>query len=497
MTRKLRPYDEPPAQQRSLVPNGPDSAATSALVVSALWLVAAAGIGALAALQRLFPGVITASLDVPLGSGVTLVLDAPTVQAAFVDALVFGWLSNAAFAAICFATPRLLGVRLAGDAIANLGLGAWNVAVAAGIGLLYVKGVSGTGALAEFPLPVKALELLALLAVNLAFWRTVLTTRGRVYISLYYFGIALLALLALVAIDTLPGVVGLGATNEQLVYAFAARALETYWVLGTALGTLYYVIPRVTRNPLYSGGLATLAWAGWVVFAGLSAVGALVDPSVPYAITSIGQAGTLLLLAPTLLAVANLLGTIGGRWSMLLSPGTLAFAVVGLAVISGSAVLESVGSLHGVQTLTRGTEWPTGVMVISLLGGATFAFYAFADHALPRVLRRAWSQPFLAGAQLWTTFVGVALGGLAMIGSGLVAGSLQAQAATADAINAEPLVVIFRFVAAAGLGLAALGGLSLLVNLFLMYTAGSPAEFVASEATAPPGAPSTSAAAGH
>lgn len=466
-------------------------------MVSVLWLLIATGIGALAALQRLFPGVITASIDVPLGSGITLLLDAPTVQAAFVDALVLGWLTNAAFAAICFATPRLLGVRLAGDVIANLGLGAWNVAVAAGIGLLYVKGVSTTGTLAEFPVPVKALELLALLVLNGVFWRTVIATRGRVYISLYYFGIGLLALLGLVAIDTVPAVVSLGATNDQLVYAFAARALATYWVLGTALGALYYVIPRVTRNPLYSGGLATLAWAGWVLFAGLSAVGALVDPSVPYAITSIGQAGTLLLLAPTLLAIANLLGTISGRWSMLLSPGSLQFAVVSLAMIAGSAVLESVGSLRGVQTLTRGTDWPTGVMVISLLGGATFAFYALGDHALPRMLRRAWRESLLAVAQLWATFVGVTFAGLAMIGSGLVTGSLQAQGATVDAINAEPLVVIFRFVAAGGIGLAALGALSLLANLFLAYTAGRPIEYTVAGTPAAPGSPTASTAAGH
>jgi cytochrome c oxidase cbb3-type subunit I len=477
MTRQLRPYDEPPRQKASLIPSGPDSAATAALVVSVLWLVAASGIGALAALQRLFPGLITASFDIPLGSGITLVLDPTTVVPAFLNALVFGWLTNAAFAAICFATPRLLGRRLAGEAIANLGLGAWNVAVAAGVALLYVKGASGTGTLAEFPLPVKVLELVALLAVNAAFWRTVIATRGPVYISLYYFGIALLALLGLVAIGSLPSITSLGTINDELLYAFAARAVATYWVLGTTLGALYYVIPRVTRNPLYSGGLATLAWAGWIVFAGLSAVGALVDPSIPYAITSIGQAGTLLLLAPTLLAVANLVATISGRWSMLLAPGTLPFAVVALAFVSGTAVLESVGALRGVQAFTRGTEWPMGVTVISLLGGATFAFYAFADHALPRVLRRSWRAPFLAGAQLWTTFLGVALSGLAMIGSGLVTGSLLAQGASTDAIDATVLVVLFRFVAAGALGLAALGGLSLLVNLFLMYTSGRPAEY--------------------
>jgi len=244
--------------------------------------------------------------------------------------MVFGWLSNAAFAAICFITPRLTGTRLA-DPLANMGLAAWNLAVAAGITLLYVKGASSVGSLAEFPLPVKGLALLGLLAVNGAFWRTLMPIRGLPYISLRYFGIGLLALLGLFALSAIPGVISLGSTNDQLLWAFTARGIVTYWILGATLGTLYYVIPRVTRHPLFSSGLAMLAFIGWLAFAGLSAIGALVDPSVPYVITSLGQAGTLLLLAPTLLAIANLLATISGRWSLLLSPGTMQFAVASLA----------------------------------------------------------------------------------------------------------------------------------------------------------------------
>src|SRR5207247_5447671 len=143
---------------------------------------------------------------------------------------------------------------------------------------------------------------------------------GLPYISLLYFGIGLLALLGLFTLSAIPAVISLGAVNDQLLWAFTARGIVTYWVLGSTLGTLYYVIPRVTRNPLYSGGLALLAFVGWLAFAGLSAIGSLVDPSVPYAITSLGQAGTLLLLAPTFLAIANLLATVTARWSLILAP---------------------------------------------------------------------------------------------------------------------------------------------------------------------------------
>jgi cytochrome c oxidase cbb3-type subunit I len=473
MTRKLRPYDEPPKRRRSLIPSAPDSAAGLFLVVAILWLLAAATIGILAAGERIFPDALKFSFSIPVGPRIGIDIGRATVDPAFLDAIVYGWLSNAAFAAICFMAPRLTGARLA-DPIANLGLAAWNLAVAAGIALLYVKGASNAGGLAEFPLPVKGLALLGLLAVNGAFWRTLLPMRGLPYISLLYFGIGLLALLGLFALSAIPNVISLGSTNDLLLRAFTARGIITYWILGATLGTLYYLVPRVTRNPLYSSGLALLAFIGWLAFAGLSAIGALVDPSVPYVITSLGQAGTLLLLAPTLLAIANLLATISGRWSLILSPGTIQFAVTSLAFLFVTAMLESVGALRGVQHLTAGTDWVLGVLVLGMLGGSTLAFYAFADHAFPRILRRAWSEGLLVHAQLWAAFAGAALAGFGMVGGGLVQGSLLAEGTPADQFNL--VVLAFQLVAAGGLGLVALGGFTLLVNVFLLYTEGRPVE---------------------
>jgi cbb3-type cytochrome oxidase subunit 1 len=472
MTRKLRPYDVPSRQKRRLIPSTPDSAAALYLAVSVLWLVVATGIGVLAAGERLFPDLLKFTFSVPVGAGISVDISRATVDPAFLDALVYGWLTNAAFAAIFFITPRISGARLMSDTLANLGLGAWNVAIAAGIALLYVKGASSAGSLAEFPLPVKLLALLGLLTVNGVFWRTVLPTRIIGYISLLYFGIGLLAVLGLFTLATVPNVISLGDVNNQLLWAFTARGIATYWVLGATLGALYYVIPRVTRNPLYSGGLALLAFVGWLAFAGLSAIGGLVDPSVPYVITTLGQAGTLLLLAPTFLAVANLLATMRGRWSLLLSAGPIQLAVASVAMVAGAALLESVGALRSVQRLTTGTDWGLGVEVVSLLGAATLAFYAIADHAAPRILHRAWVGSLLTQAELWATFGGATVAGLAMIAGGLAQGSLLAEGGTPDQLNAT--LFSFRLVAAAGMGLAALGGVALLVNLFILYTEGEP-----------------------
>jgi cbb3-type cytochrome oxidase subunit 1 len=222
--------------------------------------------------------------------------------------------------------------------------------------------------------------------------------------------------------------------------------------------------------------MALLAWLMWAAFAGLSAVGALVDPSVPYALTTLGNVGTMLLVAPIFLAVANLALTIHGRWSLTLGTGTLAFALVSMAILLGTSLLEAIGALRSVQALVGGTEWGVGVWLLASLGGATFAFFAMMDHAAPRALRRDWGGGITVDAQMWATLLGVTVAAFALIAGGLAHGSLLAEGAAAEEVDAT--LSWFRMAAAGGLGLAALGGLAALVSIFLMYTTARRAEYV-------------------
>jgi cbb3-type cytochrome oxidase subunit 1 len=485
--KKLRPYDEPPRVRRPLVPSRPDSAATAFLVVAALWLVIATGLGALWALMLSFPDQLRFSTEVqvPIIGALPIELSDATVFAAFMRALVYGWLSNVAFAAILFITPRITGARLMGEQMAWGGMGLWNLGVASVVVITYLPALSTGGRLALLGVLPFGLLLLALLNVNAAFWRTVLASRERLpYVSIWFFGLALLAFMGAVALSaagqTAAIFINLDATALALVQAFAARLIATYWILGAALGTLFYIVPRATLNALSSGGMALAAWLLWAGLSGISGLGALVDPSVPFVVTSIGNVGTLLLVAPVFLAVASLAMTLQGRWSMALSAGTVSFALVSMAFLLASAMLEAIGALRSVQGLVRGTEWTTGVAILSAVGAATFAFFAFADHAAPRLLRRDWAGTLLTDAQLWAGLAGAALGGLALIGAGLVHGSLMREGAPPDQIGGT--LLWFRLVAAGGLGIAALSAVCLLTTVFLIYTTARRAEYAASDA---------------
>jgi cbb3-type cytochrome oxidase subunit 1 len=487
--KKLRPYDQPPRVRRPLIPSRPDSAATAFLVLGALWLMVAAGLGSIWLLMLIFPDQLhySAEFGLPLIGTLGVDFSPATVSSAFTDALVFGWLSNAAFAAILFITPRLTGTRLVGEQMAWGGMALWNLGVAGGLAGIYIPQLATTGPLAEFPLPADGLMLLGMLSVNGAFWRTLMAGgRGLPYLSIWFFGLGLLASMGAYALGAAAQAgatfIHLDQTTVALIYAFVARLIFTYWILGSTIGTLLYVVPRTTLNALASGGLAMASWLLWAGLSAISAIGALADPSVPFVITQLGNAGTILLVAPVFLAVAALGLTLHGRWSLMLGAGTVAFCVISLAFLVGSALLDAIGALHSVQTLVHGTEWMVGASLFGTLGAATFAFFAFADHAAPRMFRRDWTDTPITDAQQWATLAGTAMAGLALMGAGIAHGSLMAQGAPGDQLNGT--LLWFRLVAGGGLGLVALGGVCLVGTLFLMYTTARRAEYAQADAVA-------------
>ena len=244
---------------------------------------------------------------------------------------------------------------------------------------------------------------------------------------------------------------------------------------GLALGSLYYLVPRATGNPLYSSGLAMLGWLLWAGLSTLAPLGSLVDTSVPFAVTQLGNMATLLLVLPAFLVAANLLQTMTGRWVLALSPGTIPFALGALAFLVAATMLDAIGALGSVRALVGATQWGTGVQLLALLGTATLAFLALADHAFPRILRRDWGGNLVTEATLWAVFAGAALSGFALIAGGVIHGSLLRDGATADTISG--LLFWFHLVLAAGLGLVALGALLAVFNLFLMYTSARRAEY--------------------
>lgn len=486
--KKLRPYDQPPRRRRSLIPTAPGTAATGFLVAAALWLVVATVLGLLALGLR----IVTFEFTFPLLLGLEFELNERRVDYAFLNATAFGWLSNAGFAAVAFMTPRLIGRPVLTEAGLNLGLVIWNLAVAGGIGALYVFELGPHAPLTAFPWFVMGGLATGAFIVTAIFVGTAATSLRSAYVSTWFAGIALLSLLGLTSLaaglDVLETFFGLDALPTALASVFIERAISVLWLLGMVYATLHYVVPQAAGQPLYSGGLGLLTWLTWLLLAPVAALGVLLDASVPFFVTTIGAVATMLLLVPAALALANLSLTMQGRWTLLFGTGAAAFAMVSLVFLLAVSMLEAIGALRAVRVFVGGTDWETGLFVWAAYGAFGFAALALAEHGLPRLLKRAWGGGIMSSAALWLAFGGVTIAGLALMGGGMAQASLMAQGVAPDAMGEQLLV--YRAAGLAGFGLVALAGLAHLGDQFLMYTSAEPIEYATPDRSAP-------AAAGH
>lgn len=487
--KKSRPYDTPPKRRRSLIPGGTDSAATGFTVAAAVWLAIATGIGALAIFLRIVPFELT----VPFGIfDLGFELNERRADAAFVNATVYGWLSNAGFTAIVFMAPRLFGRPLAGEKLANVAMAIWNLSLAGGIGALYVFDLGPNAPLTAIPWFIGGGLALGALLVTGSFLATAGAGIRTGYLSTWFAGVALLGLAGLTGLSATLGLadflLDLPSLTVALVSVFIQRAIVTVWLLGMAYATLHYLVPRATGLPLASAGLGLLTWLTWLALAPASAIGELRDTQVPYVITTLGSVATILLFVPAALAVVNLAQSMSGRWSGVFGRGPLAFAAVSATFLLATALLEAIGSLASVQARVVGTEWERGAFLWAAYGAFGLAALGLIEHATPRILRRSWGPGLLSSATLWFVFGGAAIGGVALMGAGLAEGSLLASGTAPEDLAAALLP--YRVAGFLGFGLVALGGLSTLINLFLVYTSGQPADYTV------PGQAAT-AAAGH
>ena len=487
--KKLRPYDEPPKRRRTLIPDRPDSAATGFLVLAALWLALAGGLGVLAIGLRIIPF----EMSIPFGIfDLGFEFDGSRVDVAFVNATVYGWLTNAGFGAIAFFTPRLTGRPLALEKGLNVALVLWNMTLLGGIASLYVFDLSPQASLTALPWLIDGGLAFSAFIVAASFFATVAAALRGAYVSLWFAAVALLGLLGLLGLEATIGLVdwflGLDDLLQALASAFIDRAIVTIWLLGMAYAALHYVVPRAAAQPLAWGGVGWLTWLTWLALAPASALAVLVDVNIPFFVTTLGEVATMLLIVPAGLAVGNLVATMQGRWSLLFGRGTGALAAVALAFLFAGSLVDAIGALRDVRTLVGDTEWVDGAFVWAAYGTFTFAAFALADHATPRVMRRAWGGGLLSSAQLWLGFIGAALAGVGLMGAGLAEGSLLAGGGAAA--GQDPSLVVYRGLALAAFGLVALSGLALLTNLFLVYTSAEPIAY------AVPGQPAA-AGAGH
>lgn len=311
---------------------------------------------------------------------------------AHINALVYGWGFQAAFAVIVWMMARLSRKECTAAGLILAAGHVWNLGVTLGI----VGILSGNGSglpWMEFPAFTWPVLLASYFAIVIwSFIQFRVRPQGHVYISQWYLLGAMIWFpwVFLTANLLLHGMHG-HPVMANGVNAWYKSALMFLFFAPVGLGTAYYLAPKVTGRAVHSYPLAKLGFWSLAVIAPWAGMQKLTGAPIPYFLPYIGAAATALIFIPAVAAGINLLRTMNSSPEILAASPSLRFTIAGiggLLVLAVAAVLLNLP--NSTLPLTQFSLSGYGFDLLGLYGFFSFVMFGAVYFIVPRVTRREW-----------------------------------------------------------------------------------------------------------
>jgi len=334
----------------------------------------------------------------------------------------FGFLGNAFLAFGYYAAPRLIGLPVTSRRLGWFMFSAWNLGVVLPGWALVSAGILQPLEWAEFPLIVDAVVMIAIACAAVQFVLPTFRLRvDRLYISSWYqiggFTFTALAYpMGNLAPLIYPGAQGAafsGLWTHDAVGLFATPL---------ALAAIYYIIPAVTRRPIFSHFLSLLGF--WLLFFVYPLNGMhhyLLSP-LPMDAQLGAIAASIYLGLNVLIVVTNLLLSLRGGTQMVGKDINLRFVVTAVIFYLLAGVQGALQALLPLNRLTHFSDWVVGHSHLALLGFAGFAALGSLGHVWHHTPGVRYSRRAMAWAY-WLVLSGLLL----MVLTLTLAGLIQAQ----------------------------------------------------------------------
>lgn len=178
--------------------------------------------------------------------------------------IFFGWLGNAFIAFCYYVVPRLTNSPVTSRRLGWALFWLWNFAVVLPGWVLVLSGFSQPLEWAEFPLVVDLFVILAFLLMLIQFVRPFLhVPAGELYVSGWYIVGGLVFTTLAYPIGNLVPELAAGAKGAAFSGLWIHDAVGLF-VTPLTLAMAYYVIPSVTRRPIFSHFISMLGF--WLLF---------------------------------------------------------------------------------------------------------------------------------------------------------------------------------------------------------------------------------------
>ena len=343
---------------------------------------------------------------------------------ASMNIMVFGWASMAGMGTAIWLMARLCRTVLRYPLLLVAGAGFWNLGVLLGVGAIFAGDATGYQWL-EFP-PYASIILFV--AYSLIMSWAVLMFRFRrgeqIYITQWYLICAFLWFPWLYsAAQLMLFAVPVQGVMQAAVSWWFANNLLFLWLGAMALGTAYYMIPKVIGRPVYSYHLATIGFWTYALFSSWTGMQNLVDGPFPAWMITASIAATILTIIPVATVGLNHHMTMAGNFQLMKYSPTLRFTVFGAMSYTLFSAVGVLLSLRSVARYVHFTEASTAYTQLGLYAFYSMIMFGSMYYIVPRLVGREWRYASLIKLHFWAAVYGIGLLTVMLLAGGLAQGS--------------------------------------------------------------------------
>jgi cbb3-type cytochrome c oxidase subunit I len=340
--------------------------------------------------------------------------------------VIFGFVGSALLGTAHYLVAALLRAPLFSEGVGRASLLIWNLAVLTGTVTLSL-GYSQSREYAEWIWPV---DVLLLISMALIFYNLFETARRRtenlLYVSLWYIFGALIFTFFIYFFGNAvwnPGTGAITGMPDAILAWFYGHGVVGLFLTPLAVAAAYYIIPIVSRSPLYSHTLSLIGF--WTILMIYTHIGThhLLQTPVPTWLKVLAVTGSIGMLAPVMTVLMNLWLTARGRLGYIHADIGGKFVFAGLVWYILTCLQGPLQALPVIQRVTHLNNWVIAHAHMGVLGFSGTIALGSIYFILPRITGKPIYSPRLADIQYWLVLLGMTGFFAVLTAAGLIQGN--------------------------------------------------------------------------
>lgn len=394
----------------------PFGTARDLFVSSAAWMIAGTLAGLIGAIDLVAPDFLPSFAVIVFGR----------IRQVHTNIVMFAFVGSALLGAAHFLVPTLLRTPLYSERLGKLCVWLWNGALAAGV-ITLALGYTQNREYAEFIWPV---DIGVLTVFALMFYNLFETLRRRqeplLYVSIWYvFGALIFSFFTYFFGNAMwnPDTGSIIGMPDAILAWFYGHNVLGFFFTPLAVAVAYYVIPIVSRAPLYSHTLSLIGF--WSILVMYSHIGThhLLQAPAPTWLKVVAVTGSIGMIIPVMTVLVNLWLTMRGRLGSVHSDIGGKFVFAGSVWYLLTCLQGPLQSLPHVQRLTHFTNWVVAHAHMGVLGFSGMTALGGIYFILPRITGRPLYSKRLADLQYWLVLLGMTGFFTVLTAAGLIQGN--------------------------------------------------------------------------